>query len=67
MSAQCHWLNEGTCNVAEGTTPGLAACSVGGVGRRKKEGIEKGNSGTLTQVFATPAVLAEGLPTQAST
>ena len=25
--AQCRQQNEGTCNVAEGTTPGLVACS----------------------------------------
>ena len=35
--AQCHQQNEGTCSVAEGTTPGLVACSVGGRWEKETE------------------------------
>ena len=41
--AQCRRQSEGTCSVAEGTTPGLAACSVGGSGEKENGMIEREN------------------------
>ena len=41
--AQCHQQSEGTCSVAEGTIPGLAACSFGESGKKENRMIEREN------------------------